>query len=68
VKGFAGKVFADKGYISKKLAETLALDNITLITTLKKNIKPRLLEAVDKILLRKRSIIETINDHLKNIF
>lgn len=68
VKGFVGKVFADKGYISKKLAETLALDDITLITTLKKNMKPRPLEAVDKILLRKRSIIETINDQLKNIF
>jgi len=61
-------VLAVKGYISKKLAETLALDDITLITTLKKNMKPRLLEAVDKILLRKRSIIETINDQLKNVF
>ena len=63
VKGFVGKVFTDKSYISKKLA----LDDITLITTLKKNMKYRPLEIVDKILLRKRSIIETINDQLKNI-
>ena len=67
VKGFEGKIFADRGYISKKLTEALDLENITLITTLKKKMKPRFLEMIDKILLRKRSIIETINDQLKNI-
>jgi len=61
-------VFGDRGYISKKLAELLALENVALITTLKKNMKPRVLAAFDKLLLRKRCIIETINDQLKNIF
>jgi hypothetical protein len=56
-------VFGDRGYISKKLAELLALDDIELITTL----KPRVLAAFDKLLLPKRCIIETINDPLKNI-
>ncbi len=63
-----GKLFGDRGYISKKLAELLAADDVELITTLKKNMKPRVMAAFDKLLLRKRSIIETINDQLKNIF
>lgn len=68
LKNFVGKVFGDRGYISKKLAELLAGDDVELITTLKKNMKPRVLADFDKLLLRKRSIIETINDQLKNIF
>jgi hypothetical protein len=68
LKNFVGKVFGDRGYISKKLAELLACDEVELITTLKKNMKPRVLAAFDKLLLRKRSIIETINDQLKNTF
>jgi hypothetical protein len=66
-KNFIGKQFGDKGYISKKLAELLAVDNVELITRLKKNMKPKVIALFDKILLRKRSIIETINDQLKNI-
>lgn len=68
VKNFIGKLFGDKGYISNKLTELLALDNVELITKLKKNMKPKILALFDKILLRKRSIIETINDQLKNVF
>ena len=66
-KNFIGKLFGDKGYISKKLTELLAIDNVELITKLKKNMKPKFIALFDKILLRKRSIIETINDQLKNI-
>ncbi len=68
LKNFVGKVFGDRGYVSKKLTELLATDDIELITTLRKNMKPRVLAAFDKLLLRKRSIIETINDQLKNTF
>ena len=68
VKRLIGKLFGDKGYISKKLTELLALQDVELITTLRKNMKPRVLAAFDKLLLRKRSIIETINDQLKNTF
>jgi hypothetical protein len=68
VKNLMGKLFGDKGYISQKLTELLATQDLELITTLKKNMKPRVLAAFDKLLLRKRSIIETINDQLKNIF
>ena len=68
LKNFIGKVFGDRGYISKKLTDLLATDDIELFTTLKKNMKPKVLAAFDKLLLRQRSIIETVNDQLKNIF
>jgi len=67
-KNLIGKLFGDRGYISKKLTELLATDDVELITTIKKNMKPRVMAAFDALLLRKRSIIETINDQLKNIF
>lgn len=66
-KNFFGKLFGDRGYISQKLFELLLQQNIQLITTLKKNMKNRLIPIIDKILLRKRSLIETVNDQLKNI-
>lgn len=62
-----GKLFADKGYIGKKLFEQLFVDGITLITGLRRNMKNCLMSKNHKILLRKRSIIETINDELKNL-
>lgn len=68
VKSLLGKLFGDKGYISRKLTQILADQNVTLITTLKKNMKAQTIDAFDQLMLRKRSIIETINDQLKNIF
>ncbi|GAB1451203.1 IS982 family transposase [Draconibacterium sp.] len=62
-----GKLFGDKGYIGQKLFEQLFINGIHLITGLKRNMKNRLMSTSDKILLRKRSVIETINDELKNI-
>lgn len=63
-----GKVFADKGYISQKLAQQLLKSiGVQLITKLKRTMKNRLMPLADRLLLRKRSIIETIIDQLKNI-
>ena len=62
-----GKLFADKGYISQKLFDRLFNDGINLVTGLKCNMKNKLMPLYDKILLRKRSVIETINDELKNV-
>ena len=62
-----GKLFADKGYIGKELMQTLFVDGVHLITQVKNNMKNSLMTLSDKILLRKRSIIETVNDELKNI-
>jgi len=62
-----GKLFGDKGYISKELASSLLERGISFFTPLKKNMKEQHINDEDKFLLRKRSIIETINDQLKNI-
>jgi len=67
LKKIWGKLYGDKGYISKKLVELLFSDGIHLITGIRKNMKNQLMTLYDKIMLRKRSIIETINDQLKNI-
>src|SRR6266542_3505025 len=40
---------------------------LQLITKLKKNMKNKLMPMIDKLLLRKRALIETVNDQLKNI-
>lgn len=66
-KELFGKLFGDRGYISQKLFDKLWKNNIHLITRLKKNMKERFMEVGDKLLLRKRAIIETVNDFLKNI-
>jgi hypothetical protein len=68
VKSLLGKLFGDRGYISKKLTQLLTGQNVQLITPLKKNMKAQTIEAFDQLLLRKRSLIETINDQLQNIF
>lgn len=62
-----GKMYADKGYISKALWQMLFGDGIQLFTKLKKNMKGHIMELRDKILLRKRAIIESVNDELKNM-
>lgn len=62
-----GKLFGDKGYIASELTQLLFIDGIQLITSIKKNMKNCLMEMSDKILLRKRAVIETVNDELKNI-
>lgn len=61
-----GKLFGDKGYLSAKLRDDLWEQGLQLITTLRRNMKPQLMDLADRLLLRKRSIIETINDQLKN--
>ena len=67
VKRLFGKLFADMAYLSQSMFEQLMEQGIQLITKLKSNMKNKLMLMTDKLLLRKRSIIETINDQLKNI-
>jgi len=68
VKHLFGKLFGDKGYLSQSLFEQLLRDfDIQLITKLKSNMKNRLIDLADKLLLRKRAIVECIIDQLKNI-
>jgi hypothetical protein len=67
LKKVFGKVFGDKGYISSALFNDLMKKGIQLITKIKSNMKNKFMPLIDKILLRKRGIIETIIDQLKNI-
>ena len=67
-KRLFGKLFGDRGYISQALFEQLWQNfQLQLITKLRKNMKNRLMTMSDQLLLRKRALIETINDQLKNI-
>lgn len=65
-KKLYGKLFADRGYISQKLFDSLWEDGLHLVTGLRSNMKNKLMPLYDKMMLRKRLIIETINDLLKN--
>ena len=51
----------------KALFAKLFQEDVQLITGIRKNMQNRLMPWADKLLLRKRAIIETINDQLKNI-
>ena len=62
-----GKLFGDKGYISKALTDMLFGNGIQLITAVRRNMKSKALSNEEKLLLRKRSVIETVNDEIKNI-
>ena len=62
-----GKIYADKGYISETLFTRLFSNGIHLVTGLRSNMKNKLMPLCDKIMLRKRAVIETVNDELKNV-
>jgi hypothetical protein len=66
-KGLTGKLFGDHGYLSQKLFEALLEQNLQLITKLSKTLRNQLLPLGDQRLWRKRALIETIHDQLKNI-
>jgi hypothetical protein len=63
-----GKLFGDTGYLSQPLLKQLKRQfGIDLITPRRKNMKQLEVPLLDKLRLRKRAIVETIIDQLKNI-
>ena len=66
MKDLIGKIFADKGYIGKKELGRLLEQGLFVITGIKKNMKNKLLLMWDKILLKKRSLIESVFNIMKN--
>ncbi len=60
-----GKLFGDKGYISKELFEKLFAQGVEVITKLRAKMKNKLMHVVDKILLRKRGMIDSVIGKLK---
>ena len=62
-----GHLYGDRGYISKVLHDALWANGLKLITLIRRNMKPRLMRLWDRLMLRKRGLIESVNDQLKNI-
>ena len=60
-------MYGDKGYLGKALEADLFEQGVTLITTVRKNMKAKAISLWDRAMLSRRFIIETINDQLKNI-
>lgn len=67
VKGITAKLIGDKGYLSRNLFQQLSKSGVTLITKIKKNMKNILMDTADKLMLMKRSFIETIFSSLKSL-
>ena len=65
VKGLTGKLFGDKGYIGKKLADMLLRQGLALMTRVRKNMKSLPMAIEDKILLNARNMAETIIGNIK---
>jgi len=67
IHNISGKLYADRGYISQKLAEILFVDGIHFVAKMRNNMKGGELPLQDRVMLRKRAVIESVNDELKNI-
>ena len=67
-QNIVGKLIGDKGYISPKLFESLFSRQIKLITKIRQNMKNKLMDFYEKLLLKKRGLIESVIDILKNSF
>ena len=68
VRKLFGKLFADRGYISKTLRnELLHMFNVQLVTGIRSNMKNALMPLMDKLLRKRAILLETIIDPLKNI-
>jgi hypothetical protein len=60
-----GKLFGDKGYVGKDLAQTLLRRGLALMTRVRRNMKRLPVSFLDKALLQGRNIVETIIGHIK---
>ena len=67
LKNIKGKLCADKVYIGQALFENLFLNGIQLVTKVKNSMSDSLMSIADKILLRKKVLIETVSNELNNI-
>ena len=65
MRDISAKLIGDKGYISKKLSAELFEQKAILITKITKKMKNCLMDITDKMMLMKRSFIETIFSSIK---
>jgi len=66
-KDLIGKLFGGKGYIGKKLAEELLRRGLALFTRVRKNMKSLPISMIDKMLLNRRNMAETIIGKVKGL-
>ena len=65
-KKLFGKLFGDRGYlINEEFFKKLYSNGVYLVTKIRKNMSNRLVELKDKLLLRKRGVIESVGNILK---
>ena len=67
VKDLTAILIGDKGYLSSKLFQELFEGGVTLITKIKKNMKNCLMNIEDKLMLLRRSFVETIFSSMKSL-
>jgi hypothetical protein len=67
VREVFGKLYGDKGYISKDWTEKLQELGVSLIYPIRSNMKPKMMSLFDRLMLRKRVIVESVIDQLKNV-
>lgn len=66
-KNMFGKVYGDKGYISQKLFEEMFELGVKIVTQMKKNMKPKTMLLEERLMLKKRSLIESVFHILKDM-
>jgi hypothetical protein len=67
-KNLFGKLFGDKGYINQDLFRTLLSKGLQLVTPIRKKMKNKLMDYTDRLILRKRSLVESVFHTFKDIF
>lgn len=67
VKTLNGWLFGDKGYLGQEFMERLKEQSIEIFTKVKKNMKKRVMSKAQGFYLKKRGLVETVIDQLKNI-
>lgn len=66
-KNLFGKVYGDKGYVSQKLFEEMLAAGVQIVTQLKSKMKPKIMPLADRLMLKKRSLIESVFHILKDM-
>lgn len=66
-KKFFGKVYGDKGYLSQKLFEEMLDLGVQIVTQLRSKMKPKIMPLADRLMLKKRSLIESVFHILKDM-
>jgi len=66
IKKLLGKLFGDRGYlVNEELFKKIYSNGVHLVTKIRKNMSNKFVEMKDKLLLRKRGVVESVGNILK---